>query len=293
MGVRNAPVVRAAIWMTGAIVAFSSMAVAGREVTRTLDTFELMLYRSVIGIVLVLAAAGAAGSLDQITTRRFGLQVLRNTVHFAGQNLWFLAITLIPLAQVFALEFTAPLWVTVLAPFFLDERLTRAKALAAGFGFAGILIVARPDPSALEIGALAAALAAIAFAGSAILTKRLTQTQGIVSILFWLTTTQAVLGLAAAGIDGSIAWPPAATWPPLVVLSVAGLVAHYCLTSALSVAPASIVMPLDFLRLPVIAVVGMVLYGEPLELAVFLGAAIILGANFLNLRAEVRPKGHA
>jgi drug/metabolite transporter (DMT)-like permease len=77
------------------------------------------------------------------------------------------------------------------------------------------------------------------------------------------------------------------------VIGFAGLVAHFCLTSALSVAPATIVMPLDFLRLPVIAIVGMLLYDEPLQAAVFAGAALILGANLLNLRAEVRPRRHA
>ena len=286
-------VVRAAAWMTGAIVSFSSMAVAGRIVTVELDTFELMLYRSLIGIALVLSIGGLAGRLQEVSTRQLGLHFVRNICHFTGQNLWFLAISLIPLAQVFALEFTAPLWVTALAPLVLGERLTRMRALAAALGFVGILIIARPNPAAIDPGALAAAGAAIGFAGSALFTKRLTATQSIVSILFWLTVMQAGLGLACAGIDGEIAWPSATTWPALAVIGFAGLVAHFCLTSALSVAPATIVMPLDFLRLPVIAIVGMLLYDEPLQAAVFAGAALILGANLLNLRAEVRPRRHA
>jgi len=286
-------VVRAAAWMTGAIVSFSSMAVAGRIVTVELDTFELMLYRSLIGIVLVVTVGGLAGRLQEVSTRQIGLHFVRNVCHFTGQNLWFLAISLIPLAQVFALEFTAPLWVTALAPLVLGERLTRMRALAAALGFVGILIIARPNPAAIDPGALAAAGAAIGFAGSALFTKRLTATQSIVSILFWLTVMQAGLGLACAGNDGEIAWPSATTWPALAVIGFAGLVAHFCLTSALSVAPATIVMPLDFLRLPVIAIVGMVLYDEPLQAAVFAGAAVILGANLLNLRAEVRPRRHA
>ncbi|MCO8146057.1 DMT family transporter [Rhodovulum tesquicola] len=287
---RGPDIPRAALWMTGAILSFSSMAVAGRAVSVELDTFELMLYRSVIGIVLVVGLAGLAGRLGEVSRQRLGLHFVRNVFHFTGQNLWFLALALIPLAQVFAMEFTAPLWVALLAPLILGERLTRARALAALTGFAGILIVARPDPMALEPGALAALGAALGFAGSALFTKRLTASQSIVSILFWLTVMQAGMGLVCAGIDGQIAWPSAAAWVPLAVLGVAGLMAHYCLTSALMVAPAIIVMPLDFLRLPVIAVVGMLLYGEPLEAAVFLGAAGILAANLLNLRAELRPR---
>ncbi|ARC88875.1 DMT family transporter [Rhodovulum sp. MB263] len=287
------PVLRAALWMTGAIAAFSSMAVAGRMVSVELDTFELMLYRSLIGLALVLTVGGAFGRLDEISHRQLGLHFIRNLCHFTGQNLWFLALGLIPMAQVFALEFTSPIWVAVLAPMILGERLTRMRALAAFVGFLGILIVARPDPAALEPGAIAAAGAAIGFAGSALFTRRLTRSQSIVSILFWLTAMQAAMGLICAGIDGQIAWPSPAAWMPLTVIGLAGLTAHFCLTSALSVAPASIVMPLDFLRLPVIAVVGMLLYDEPLDAYVLIGAAIILVANFLNLRGETRHSRHA
>ncbi|BAQ69265.1 integral membrane protein DUF6 [Rhodovulum sulfidophilum] len=287
------PLLRAALWMTGAITAFSSMAVAGRMVSVELDTFELMLYRSLIGLGLVLTISGAFGRLGEISHRQLGLHFIRNLCHFTGQNLWFLALGLIPMAQVFALEFTSPIWVAVLAPAILGERLTRMRALAAFVGFLGILIVARPDPTALEPGAIAAAGAAIGFAGSALFTRRLTRTQSIISILFWLTAMQAAMGLICAGLDGEIAWPSPAAWVPLGVIGLAGLTAHFCLTNALSVAPASIVMPLDFLRLPVIAVVGMLLYGEPLDPNVMIGAAIILVANFLNLRGESRQARHA
>ncbi|TCP60553.1 EamA-like transporter family protein [Rhodovulum bhavnagarense] len=283
-------VARAALWMTGAIASFSSMAVAGREVSLELDTFELMLYRSLIGIVVVIGISSLAGRLGEVSTRQMGLHLVRNISHFTGQNLWFLAIATIPLAQVFALEFTSPLWVAVLAPLILGERLTRARALAAFLGFVGTLIVARPDPAALDPGALAALGAAIGFAGSAMFTKRLTATQSIVSILFWLTVMQAAMALLCAGIDGQIALPSAGNLLPLLVIGLAGLGAHFCLTNALMVAPAIIVMPLDFLRLPVIALVGMALYGEPIELAVFVGAAVILAANFVNLRSELRPR---
>ncbi|MGC9369820.1 MAG: DMT family transporter [Paracoccaceae bacterium] len=281
---------KAALWMTGAIVSFSTMAVAGRFVRVELDTFELMLYRSLVGVVIVLLVGGMAGTLGQITRRRMRLQLVRNISHFTGQNLWFYAITAIPLAQVFALEFTAPLWVALLAPLLVGERMTPTRALAAALGFAGILIVARPDPANLEAGALAALGAAIGFAGSALFTKRLTRTETITCILFWLTVMQAAFGVICAGIDGQIALPSPAAWPALVVIGCAGLFAHFCLTTALSIAPASIVMPLDFLRLPVIAIVGMALYGEPLEVLVFVGGAIIFAANVINLRAERRPR---
>ena len=277
---------KAAFWMTGAVVSFTSMAVAGREVSVELDTFEIMLYRSLIGMVLVVAIARMAGTLGQVTLRRLGLHALRNLSHFAGQNLWFYAVALIPLAQLFAFEFSVPIWVALAAPLFLSERLTRVRLAAALLGFLGILLVARPGAAPLTPGLVAAMLCAIGFAGSAIATKLLTRTETITCILFWLTVMQSVLGLLFAGVDGDIALPSAAALPWVVLVACAGLFAHFCLTTALSIAPASIVMPIDFLRLPVIAVVGMALYGEPLEVWVFVGGGLILFANLVNLRAE-------
>jgi drug/metabolite transporter (DMT)-like permease len=282
------PVLRAGLWMSGAIVSFCAMAVAGRSLASELDTFEMMLYRSIIGIVLVLAVGGILGRLGEINTRSLGLHVVRNVFHFTGQNLWFFSLTFIPLAQVFALEFTSPLWVTLLAPLILGERLTRTRAIAAALGFAGILIVARPGFTEVNIGVIAAAASAIGFAGNILFTKRLTRTATITCILFWLTVMQAGFGLATAGWDGDIAWPSAAAWPWIAVIGVAGLLAHLCLTNALKVAPATVVVPFDFIRLPVIAVIGMALYGEALDLFVFLGAAVIFAANYLNIWTESR-----
>lgn len=274
----------AAAWMGGAIVAFSSMAVAGRAVLTDLDTFEVLLFRSVVGIVIVVTVGGLAGTLRQITARDLGLHGLRNLCHFTGQNLWFWALTMIPLAQVFALEFTSPIWATLLAPLVLGEGLTRARLVAAAIGFSGVLVVARPDFGALNPGILAAAASALGFAGSALFTRRLTRAHSLTAILFWLVVMQTGMGLVCAGYDGDIALPEPRALPWLVLIAVAGLAAHFCLTSALRLAPAGVVMTMDFLRLPAIAVVGMLFYGEALDAFVLLGAGLILGANMVNLR---------
>jgi drug/metabolite transporter (DMT)-like permease len=281
-------VLQAAAWMSGAIVAFTSMAIAGRAVAVEHDTFETMLFRSIVGFVVVLIVAKAAGTLGQINTRRMGLHVMRNVSHFTGQNLWFYAITVIPLAQVFALEFTSPLWVMALAAIFLGERLTQPRVVAAALGFIGVLIVARPDTTTLDPNVLIAAAAAIGFAGSAIFTKLLTRTETVTCILFWLTAMQAIFGLTMAGYDGDIALPTAQSAPWLTLIAFAGLTAHFCLTKALILAPASIVMPIDFLRLPIIAVIGMLFYNEGLDLLVLLGGALILAGNLYMVRSESR-----
>ena len=219
------------------------------------------------------------------------LHFFRNAAHFSGQNLWFYAITAIPLAQVFALEFTTPLWVIWCSPrSCLGERLTRSRSIAAVIGFIGILIVARPGATAINAGLITAALSAVGFAFSIMLTKRLTRTETITCILFYLTAMQAVFGVIFAGWDMDIALPSLSSAPWVVLIGFAGLLAHFCITNALSIAPATVVIPIDFIRLPAIAVIGMLLYNEPLDIWVFLGALLIFGGNYYNILAETRPR---
>ena len=234
---------KAALWMIGSILCFSAMAVAGREVSFELDTFEIMMYRSLVGVIVVTIVASAFGTLNQVNTDRLGLHFARNISHFVGQNLWFYALTLIPFAQLFAFEFSVPLWVMLVAPFLLGEKLTKLRVASVLLGFIGILIVTRPWIAGLTPGILPAALCAIGFAGAVIFTKKLTQTTTITCILFWLTLMQLGMGLLCAGYDGDIALPSARTLPLLILIGLAGLCAHFCLTSALKLAPATIVTP--------------------------------------------------
>ncbi|NNL71880.1 MAG: DMT family transporter, partial [Silicimonas sp.] len=224
---------------------------------------------------------------------RLPLHLLRNICHFTGQNLWFYSLTLITLAQVFALEFTSPIWVMVFAVFLLGERLTRVRVLAVALGFLGALAVAQPGAGGNALGLTLAATSAIGFAGSIVCTKMLTRTETILGILFWLTLMQAVMGIVTTSWDGDVAWPSAAAWPWVALIGCAGLLAHTCLTNALAVAPASVVTPMDFLRLPFIAIVGMAFYDEPLDVWVFVGAALIFAGNYINILSESRRRAIA
>ncbi len=279
---------RGALWMIGTIVSFSVMAVSGRELAGALDTFEIMMYRSAIGVVIVIGVIAASRRWSEISAQNLTTHAVRNIAHFTGQNLWFYAVAFIPLAQLFALEFTTPLWVILLAPLVLGERLTAVKAFCAALGFLGILIVARPATLGLGPGVITGASCAIFFAITIMLTKRLTATDTIACILFYLTTMQLVFGVIAAGYDGDIAWPTSADWPFVIAIAIGGLLAHFCFTKALSLAPATIVTPIDFGRLPAIALVAWLLYDEALDIYIFAGALLIFAGNYLNIWTATR-----
>ncbi len=279
----------ATVWMLGSITGFSLVAIAGRALSAELDTFEIMLWRSIVGVVTVSSIAVARGRTAELAANRLGTHFLRNILHFAGQNLWLYALTLIPLSQLFALEFSYPILVALAAPLFLGERLTRTRLMSVFIGFAGILMVARPfGAAALSPGLLAALLCAVGFAGAAIVTKRLTRVTTITAILFWLTAMQTGFGLVGAGYDGRIAVPSLTLLPWVMAIGLGGLGAHLSLTKALSLAPASVVTPIDFLRLPLITLIGIIFYAEPLNIWVLAGGAIIFSANLLNIRSEAR-----
>ena len=277
---------KASVWMIGAMFSFSLMAVSGRELATNLNTFEIMLFRSIIGFLIVLAIGYFAKTLAEIKRDRLGLHLFRNLAHFSGQNLWFLAVASIPFSQLFALEFSTPVWVALLAPLFLGEVLTKQRVLAVILGFAGVLIVARPDINQFDFAIVAAVACAICFAGSMMATKSLTSDQSITCILFWLTLMQLAMGLVATVFTGTITFPEGINIFWIVIVGIGGLTAHFCITNALALAPAIVVIPLDFMRLPLISVIGFLAYGEAFELPILVGAGVIFIAILLNLKAE-------
>jgi drug/metabolite transporter (DMT)-like permease len=275
---------KAALWMGGAILSFTLMAVAGRAVQAELTTFQLMFWRSLIGFAVIVAIVQLRGAgLAAMRTAHPGLHLTRNVFHFAGQNLWFYGIVALPLAQLVALEFTMPIWVALLAPLVLGERLTPRRLAAAALGFVGVLIVAQPGLQPVGLGHLAGLASAVGFALNLLFTRMIMRHDQVLVVLFWMTLTQTVFGLALS-FWGGFTWPSTALIPWLVVVGITGLTAHYALSSALGLAPAATVAPMEFFRLPFIALVAMVLYAEPLDPFVFLGAAVIFAANWINLR---------
>ena len=280
--------IQAAIWMTGTIVSFSAMAVSGREISFELDTFEIMMYRSIIGLIIVLLLAKLFKTHREISTQNLSLHFYRNLSHFTGQNLWFYALTLIPFAQLFAFEFSVPLWVMLAAPFLLGERLTNIRIISILIGFIGILIVTRPWLAGLAPGIIPAALCAIGFACSVIFTKQLTQKVSITCILFWLTSMQLFMAIICAGYDGNISLPSSSNFIWIIIIGIGGLLAHFCITKALQLAPATVVTPIDFCRLPVIAAIGYVFYNEALDIFIIGGAIIIFIANYINIWSETK-----
>jgi drug/metabolite transporter (DMT)-like permease len=288
--VTPAQLVPVVLWMTGALLSFSAMAVSIRELSRTLGILEILALRSALGLVILGALVLVRPELRHaVRTRHIWLHLMRNGVHFAAQFAWATSLTLLPLATVFALEFTMPAWTALLATLFLHERLTQSRIGAIVLGFLGVLVIIRPGVQTFQPAALLTLAAAFGYAITLTTTKRLTATDSTFAIVFWMNLMQLPMNLAGSdplfvlrlGVDQML---------PIIGLGIAGLASHYCLSNAFRAGEATVVVPLDFLRIPLIALVGWWLYGEPLDVFVFAGAGLIISGVLWNLRAEtVRP----
>jgi drug/metabolite transporter (DMT)-like permease len=275
-------------WMSGTLMSFVVAAVSVRALSHSLNAFEMMSVRSAGGIAILLAMGLARPHLMRsVTFRRMPLQLVRNVAHFASQICWTIAIMALPFATVFALEFTIPAWVTVLAVLFLHERMTLPRAGALALCFVGVLVILRPGLATFQPVALVMIAGALLFAIAAVITKRLIETESTFSIMLWMNLMQLPMNLA--GSDPLFVLQLDHTMLiPLVGIAGAGLAIHYCLANAFRYGDAMIVVPMDFLRVPLIAAIGWAFYGEHVDALVFAGAAIIIVGVLWNVRGEAQ-----
>lgn len=193
-------------------------------------------------------------------------------------------MTLIPIGQVVTIEFTMVIWATILAAIFLGEQMTASKVVAIVLGLIGVVMIVRPAAGEINPGQMIALVAAVGFGISIALVKSLTRTENTLAIIFWMLVVQSLVGF----LPTLLVWvqPSATTWGWAVVIAVCGTFSHFCMARAMTYADATVVMPMDFLRVPLTATAGWLIYGERLDAFTVLGAALILAGNFVNLRAS-------
>jgi drug/metabolite transporter (DMT)-like permease len=269
--------------MGGALLSLVAMALAARDLSATLSVFQILFFRSLLGLLIVSVLLCRRG-WHQVRTPDLRAHLIRNTSHFAGQYGWIYGIAFIPMAQVFAIEFTVPVWTALLAALILGERMTKARWVSVVLGLTGVFIIVRPDTGIVHPAALAVLLGSMAFSLCYIMTKKMSASVTPLCLLFYMSLIQLALGVVPAALHWTT--PDLALLPAILVAGTMGLFTHYCLARAMALADATVVVPLDFLRLPLIALVGALYYGEPLQAMLFLGAAFILGGNLFSILVE-------
>jgi drug/metabolite transporter (DMT)-like permease len=269
--------------MAGWLALMLIVVVAGREALRELNVFQLMELRTILGFLMLYPLVRMQGGLAAMRTSRPLQHVGRNLIHYGAQLGWFFALTLIPIGQVVSIEFTMPIWTAILAASFLGERMTVWKIAAIVLGLIGVVVIVRPATGDVDPGQLIALAAAVGFGVSVAMMKSLTRTEKTLAIIFWMLVIQ-----SAAGFFPCLyvwRWPSAHVWGWIVLIGFCGTFSHYCMARAMLYADATVVLPMDFLRVPLTATAGWLIYAEPLDMFTVFGASLILTGNLLNLRA--------
>ncbi len=270
----------AVLWMTGTLASFCLMAIAARELTGELSIFQALFFRSAIGLICLALVYVGLKNKPSLSLKRIKLHGLRNVIHFAGQYGWFMGIALLPLANVFALEFTVPVWTALIAASFLKESMTRQKIISILLGLIGVVIIVKPGFGIFELASLIVIGAAVCYAVAYTTTKALITTESPFSILFYMCLLQLPIGLI--GSLNGWQWPEGGQWLWLTLIGLTALTAHFCISNAMSHADVTVIVTLDFLRLPLVALIGVLLYQEAFELSLMLGAAVMLLGNLVN-----------
>ena len=280
---RTPSIPKAALWIAGWLALMLIVTVAGREATRELNVFQIMEMRTILGFFMLYPLIRLNGGFAAMKTSRPLQHIARNLVHYAAQLGWFFALTLIPLAQVVSIEFTMPIWTAILAASFLGERMTVWKIAAIVLGVVDVVVIVRPATGEINPGQMIALGAAVGFGISIAMMKSLTRTETTLTIIFWMQVIQAVAGFIPSLYVWI--WPSAHAWGWMVVIAFCGTFSHYCMARAMLYADATVVVPMDFLRVPLTAAAGWLLYSERLDMFTVLGATLILTGNLLNLKA--------
>jgi len=273
-----------ALWMIGGLISLSLMAIGARELAGQITTFQILFFRSVISLIIITLIIYKSKKTRLFSSKRIKLHIVRNIFHFVGQYGWFLGLGLLPLAHVFALEFTVPLWTLVIAAMFLKEGITSKKVIAVLFGVAGVYTILKPGIEIVDSASVIVLIAAIGYSVSHVTTKALSNTEDSLTVLFYMCLIQLPIGLLLT-INNWV-FPNLEQWLWLGMVGITALTAHYCITNAMKLADAGIVVTLDFLRLPLIAVVGVIFYNEAFEVTVILGASLMLFGNLINLKSS-------
>jgi len=268
--------------MSGWLSLMLMVAIAGREAARELNVFQIMEIRSALGLVMLYPLIRLAGGFTALRTSRLRLHAGRGLLHYAAQLGWFYALTLIPLGQVVSLEFTMPIWTAILAASFLGERMTIWKISAIALGLIGVFVIVRPAAGEINPGQLIALAAAVGFGTSVAIMKSLTRTEATVAIVFWMMAVQVVAG--ALPTLYVWVWPSPYIWACAIAVAIGGTFSHFCMARAMLYADATVVLPMDFLRVPLTAAAGWLIYAERMDVFTVLGAMLILTGNLLNLK---------
>jgi drug/metabolite transporter (DMT)-like permease len=267
---------RAALLMLGSTLAFGLMAIAIRYATRYVPTQEVAFFRNAFGLLALLPMLIRPGSAP-VKTQQLPRYFLRSAIGLASMLCAFWAIGHLPISQAISLSYSTPLFVTIAAVLWLGETVRMRRWAAVIVGFIGVLIIVRPGSTSFTPGTLVAVGAAVLSSLVAIQIKQLTRVDSADTVVFYTYVFWVPLSLLPALFVW--VWPTGLAWVWLVATGVLGTLGQLLWTRALRLGEVSALTPISFMQLPLVSLLGWLLFNETLDRWTVIGAGIILGAN--------------
>jgi drug/metabolite transporter (DMT)-like permease len=277
--------IKGILWMAIAAIFFSISVGLVRQISETIDAFGQTFWRQVIGTIILLPYAWRLG-FKGLKTRQLGTNLIRNTAGYIGISFSFYSITLIPMADTVALQLTLPLFTMVFAIIILGERVGHHRLIATMIGIAGALVILRPGLVEISLGMMIALIASASFGISDTLVRRLSRTDTTTLIVFYGFALQIPIAAFVAAFN----WvtPSLSDWPWLIALGLVSFAAQWSLAHSFVLAEASLVSPVLFLRLPMVAAIGLFFFAEVPDIWTGIGAVIIFAATYYSARREAK-----
>ena len=275
------------IWMLGFMFSITIMAICIRELSYKYSSFEIQNFRNIFSIIIILIIFLIKKNI-KLNSKQPKNNFIRNIFHFIGQSAWTWGLTVLPLATVFSLEFTMPIWAAIISILIFKEKISLNKIFFLILGFIGTWIILIPDTKYIELNNIIVLFSAIAYAIAHNFTKELTKTDSVLSILFFMSIIQLPLSLLGSIIIGDLQFNIMQEIPLILLLTVTSLLAHYSLSSALKNSEATIILPIDYIRLPIIIIVGWYYYNEIITNNVIAGSILIIFGAIIFLRKDIK-----
>ncbi|MEZ5931472.1 MAG: DMT family transporter [Alphaproteobacteria bacterium] len=282
------PMIQAALLMIVGAACVATQNAMIRMASAEIHTFEIVFFRNVFGLVAMLPLLIRSGP-SLLRVRHPGSLLMMSVWHLGGMVCYFLALAYLPLADVIALSFSKPLFVTVGAALFLAEVVKARRWSAVLLGFLGVLIVLQPGFSVISPYALVVLIGTVLGAATALLIKRLTRLESVSAIVLYQALFATVLSLPLCLLHWRM--PDMTEWSLMIGIGALGTLAWLTATRALALIDASAAAPFEFLRLPFAAVIALVMFAEIPKLTTWLGGAVIFAAAIYIARREAAAAG--
>lgn len=272
------------LWMLLSVFAFCFVAIGVKQVSTDISPFQIIFFRALIGLIsllILLPKKTIIGSFSNIKQHLF-----RNIFHLIAQYGWVIGIVYLSLAEVTAIEFTTPIWILILASLFLKEKITAKKTISILLGFIGVLIIIKPGIEIISYNSIIVLLSAVCFAIAHTATKKLVKTNSASDVVFIMCLTQAPISLACAYPNWN--WPNSIDYFWLILIGLSGIAAHFSMAKALKEEDISSLITIDYLRLPIVTIAGILLYNETFDTAIIIGGTFIfLGNSIIQKKSNI------